>query len=185
MRVYNATALNGKIEVAGDGQLLVGGTYGLLATNVDFAVSSDLRLAGAMQVRDYEPRHTGNLYASSHGVLNVYGTFIPTSDYFYGCTMMDGSTIDLSSRANALSLTSAGTAGQTDITFEANATVAVKLGERRVSRSAPIVTWTSETKPSNLSSLKFVRPDDTRIYCISVQSGGLYYAGAGLMIFVQ
>ena len=185
LRVYNATALNGKIEAAGHGQLLVGGTYGLLATNVDFAVSSDLRVAMAMQVRDYEPRHTGNLNASSHGVLNVYGTFIPTSDYFYGCTMMDGSTIDLSSRANALSLTSAGTAGQTNITFEANATVAVKLGERRVSRSAPIVTWTEETKPSNLSSLKFVRPDDTRIYCISVQSGGLYYAGAGLMIIFQ
>ena len=181
LRVYNATALNGKIEVAGDGQLLVGGTYGLLATNVDFAVSSDLRLAVAMQVRDYEPRHTGNLNASSHGVLNVYGTFIPTSDYFYGCTMMDGSTIDLSSRANALSLTSAGTAGQTDITFEANATVAVKLGERRVSRSAPIVTWTSETKPAN--GVMFIRGDADRVYSVSAQDDGLYAASGFMIIF--
>ena len=180
LRVYNATALNGKIEVAGDGQLLVGGTYGLLATNVDFAVSSDLRVSGAMQVRDYEPRHTGNLNASSQGVLNVYGTFIPTSDYFYGCTMMDGSTIDLSSRGEALSLTSAGTAGQTNITFEDNAKVAVKLGSRRVSSGQRVITWTAETKPTN--GVKFVRGDANGRYLFAVRDDGLYLSSGFILV---
>ena len=181
LRVYNATALNGRIEASGNGQLLVGGAYGLLATNVDLAASCDLRISGALQVRDYEPRHTGNLNASGHSALNVYGTLIPMSDYFYGCTMMDGSTIDLSSHAEALSLTSAGTAGQTNITFEANAKVSVKIGERRVSRRAPIVTWTAETKPTN--GVMFIRGDAGRAYSVSAQDEGLYAAAGFVIMF--
>ena len=57
-------------------------------------------------------------------------------DYFYGCTMLDGSTLDLTSRTNAWPVTSAFTAGKKTVTFVENANITVKLvGTRTTSPS--------------------------------------------------
>ena len=120
---------------------------------------------------------------SGTAALNVYGAFKPSEhDYFYGCTMQDGSTIDLSSRTNALPRVSAFTAGDHTLKFATNATVRVKLGGRKVSRNEPIVSWA--TAPENLAGLKFVSGDENRRFSIVKKDDGLYIH-TGLVIFVR
>ena len=153
------------------------------ATNVDFIVGSALKLGTALSVHDYEAAYN---YNANNGTaaLNVYGTFKPARehDYFYGCTLQDGSTIDLSARTNALPRVSAFTAGDNTLKFATNATVRVKLGGRKVSSKTPIVSW--ETAPDNLAGLRFVCGDEERRYGVVKKEDGLYIH-TGLFIFVK
>ena len=152
------------------------------ASNVDFIVGSALNISSALSVHDYEAVFGAN-YNSGTAALNVYGAFKPSEhDYFYGCTMQDGSTIDLSSRTNALPRVSAFTAGDHTLKFATNATVRVKLGGRKVSRNEPIVSWA--TAPENLAGLKFVSGDEDRRFSVIKKDYGLYIH-TGVVIFVR
>ena len=182
LRLYNTTITNGTFDVTSGGAIISGGD-GVEARTADFKMKCKLNIAGPMQVRNYESLWEGDNAGDSK--LSVYGTFTPTTTHFYGCTLMDGSSIDLSALTDTLSVTSAATGGKTVLSFEDNATVYVNVGTRSLDSSSCLLSWTEETKPSNLSGLNFVRPDDERIYRISVQSDGLYYAGAGLTIIFR
>ena len=171
----------GKIKIISGGwfQTL---TSACNATNVDFIVGSALNLGTALSVHDYEAAYNLD-YNSGTAALNVYGAFKPSEhDYFYGCTMQDGSTIDLSSRTNALPRVSAFTGGDNTLKFATNATVRVELGGRKVSRNVPIVSWA--TAPENLAGLKFVSGDEDRCFTIIKKDDGLYIH-TGLVIFVR
>ena len=125
----------------------------------------------------------GANYNTGTAALNVYGAFKPSAhDYFYGCTMQDGSTIDLSSRTNALPRVAAFTSWDNTLKFIDGATVKVKLGGRKVSRNEPIVSWA--TAPENLAGLKFVSGDENRRFSIVKKDDGLYIH-TGLVIFVR
>ena len=126
---------------------------------------------------------------NSAGTTNlcVYGTFMPQTDYFYGCTMMDGSAIDLSGKTAPWSLTSAETAGGlTNVVFDTGATVRVKLGGRRVSSKTPVIEWSEEagTKPANLATLKFTSVEGERRRNFIKKEDGLYVT-SGFMIIVK
>ena len=130
----------------------------------------------------YEAVYKAN-YNSGTAALNVYGTFKPSKehDYFYGCTMQDGSTIDLSARTNALPRVSAFTSGDNTLKFATNATVRVKLGGRKVSHKTPIVSWA--TAPENLAGLRFVSGDENRPFSIIKKDDGLYiYTGTVILV---
>ena len=88
---------------------------------------------------------------------------------------MDGSTLDLS-------LSSVGfQAGiGSYITFEDNATIAIRLGGNHVSN--PLVSWA--TAPANLDTLKFVKAEGESGYSLKVKDDGLYTV-RGLVIFVE
>ena len=54
---------------------------------------------------DYYAACTNNVNNGT-AAMNVYGRFTPATDYFYGCTLQDGATIDLNGRTGAWSTTS-------------------------------------------------------------------------------
>ena len=171
----------GKIKIISGGYLQTL-TSACNATNVDFIVGSALNLGTALSVHDYESVYDWNANSGT-AALNVYGAFKPSAhDYFYGCTMQDGSTIDLSSRTNALPRVSAFTGGDHTLKFATNATVKVKLGGRKVSRKTPIVSWA--TAPENLAGLKFVCGDEERRFTVIKKEDGLYIH-TGMIIFIR
>lgn len=88
-------------------------------------------------------------------LLEIYGTFKPSAhNYFHGCKMMDGSTIDLSSRTNALPRIAAFTSNSAKtLDFETDKTVYVKFGGYRTASREPIISWTA--KPADIDTVKF------------------------------
>ena len=76
----------------------------IAATNVSLRVNSALKLYATLSVRDYEPMYNtpGCVSYDSTAEMRVFGAFKPASfNVFYGCTMQDGSTIDLANRTGA------------------------------------------------------------------------------------
>lgn len=180
LRLDRMTMENGTVVVTNGGWLLA--RDGVVATNVDFRLACGVVIASGstFSVRDYEALGGTQSKSTQSGTMAVYGAFTPTSDSFYGCTLMDGSTLDLSTRSTTLNPCSDFTAGATTLKFEENATVNVVLGSRRTGNS-PIMSWTAETKPANIDTVKFVRADADRRYSLVVKENGLY-ACAGLII---
>ena len=103
--------------------------------------------------------------ALNQGKLEVYGTFKPNTDYFRGLELQDGAMIDLSGRTTPLPLESLigsnCVANAKNVTFATNATIRVSWGDRVVSSKTPLISWTVETKPVNLDTLRFVGHADT------------------------
>ena len=184
-RINNMTLENGafKVEEATTGRLFIGYGEGVVATNVDFTLNCPVivRTGCAFKVRDYESLGGAANGTSQYGVMEVHGAFKPTSDYFYGCTLMDGATLDLSTRSTMLNALSASTGGLTNLAFAANATINIHLGTRKTSGSVPLLSWTAETKPANIDTVNFVRADEGRRYSLVVKENGLY-ACSGLII---
>ena len=158
------------------------------ARTVDFIDEGGLVLNAALSVRDYTAaRAYSNVNSAGTTNLCVYGTFTPQTDYFYGCTMMDGSAIDLSGKTAPWSLTSAETAGGlTNVVFDTGATVGIRLGGRRVSSKTPVIEWSEEagTKPANLATLAFTSAEGERRRSFIKKKDGLYVT-SGFMIIVK
>jgi len=182
LRFQGVALENGTFEVTGNGGYLLA-RGGVVATNVDFKLSCAvvIRSGELFAVRDYEALGGTRSTSTQSGTMAVYGTFTPTSDSFYGCTLMDGATLDLSTRSTTLNPYSDFTAGSTTLKFEANATINIHLGTRKTSGAVPLLSWTAETKPDNIDTVKFVRADEGRRYALVVKENGLY-ACAGLII---
>ncbi|MBP5226181.1 MAG: hypothetical protein J6336_02230 [Kiritimatiellae bacterium] len=151
--LYDTTILNGMLDVTSGGWLEIGKIYtdGMAAQDVDIRVGSALRINASASVRNYEQVY-GSDNNNGTGELNVYGTFTPAAshNYFYGCTMRDGSTIDLSGKTGTWSTKSAFSNGRNTVTFASGATVTIKLegrGDlRELSKSASpyVVTWPTD-----------------------------------------
>jgi len=144
---------------------------------VDFdGCAAAIELEGQMLVHDYRP--TNGNYGYRTADLNVYGTFTPASDYFYGPTMQDGSTIDLSAKTGTWSVTSSlSTGGNTTTKFASGATVKVELGQRDCRVGDKVIAWAAQ-------------PDATftgRGYTFESRSDGLYVASVpgGFTIIVR
>ena len=154
------------------------------ARTVDFIDEGGLVLNAALSVRDYTAaRAYSNKNSAGTTNLCAYGTFTPQTDYFYGCTMMDGSAIDLSGKTAPWSLTSAETAGGlTNIVFETGATVAVKLGRRNVSSRTPLIVWNDGNRPANLATLTFTSAEGVRRGNFIKKEDGLYAPGGMILI---
>ena len=155
------------------------------ARTVDLIDEGGLVLNAALSVRNYTAaRAYSNKNTAGTTNLCVYGTFTPQTDYFYGCTMMDGSAIDLSGKDAPWALTSAETKGLTNVVFETGATVRVKLGGRHVSNSVPVISWNDDNRPENLDSLTFTNVEGERRRCFIKKEDGLYPL-SGLFIIVK
>lgn len=152
---------------------VVNGTLNLLSDGtVDFVVGRPvdartvtlidemgLTMSAEMSVSNYTSVvESYNGFSTGTELLRVYGTFTPVTDYFYGCTLQNGATIDLSAKEGPWSVQSALPAGRNSVSFENGASVAVELGDRELtSDRGYIISWTTETRPSNYSNLKFTR----------------------------
>ena len=114
-----------------------------------FNAAPDLK--GTISVRDFRPQYPNN-YGRGSVALNVYGTFTPESRYFYGPTMQDGSTIDLSAKAGSWSVTSELTeGGNPTTTFAAGAKVKIELGDRNFAKGDQVISWTTQPNATFIS----------------------------------
>ncbi len=114
--------------------------------------------------------------------MSVYGRFTPATDYFYGCTMMDGSTLDLNGRTGAWSTTSAFTAGLNRVTFASGATVTLDV-RSRASWSGKVVDWGAGNAPE---AVRFTLDEQSKSMgrALMVRDDGLY-ACSGVIIIVR
>ena len=91
--LFNATVMNGTVDITSGGTLKLDKT-GVVATNVDFKLKCALNVVVPFKVRNYESAYVNNYNWGSYPV-SVLGTFKPTTQYYHGCEMQDGSTMDL------------------------------------------------------------------------------------------
>ena len=156
----------------------------LTDTSVNLRINSALNINKTISCHDYHSRYNYNANTwGASAALNVYGTFTPETDYFTAATMMNGSTIDLSSKTGVWSTTSLFTNGNT-LSFEEGGTIYVNLGDREMdygnSYLAKIASWT--TQPTNV---KFVATDRKR-YRLTQRADGLYcLKKIGTMVIVR
>ncbi len=174
-----------------DGTMVVAGP--IHATNTTFDISGKLNMGNTLNASNYVARYTGSSNAGT-GALNVYGTFKPVGAGFYGPTMQDGSTVDLSewktgvAPASRFPLESSYTNKKT-MSFAAGATVTVDLsGVSRadlmgiVDSEKYLTEWTAKPDAT------FLLDDETeaRKFLLKADDGGLRlsYVG-GLVILVR
>ena len=159
----------------------------IAATNTAFRIACPIQMqlnsGVSVDVGDYEAVYAGSTNTGTNP-LKVFGTFKPSAhDVFYGCTMMDGSTIDLSSRTNALPRVSSFASGSNELKFDDGATVYVRLGGRRFP-GGKVVSWASGSGPDNADTLKFKSVAGERRCHFAVRDDGLY-AQCGFTMIVR
>ena len=176
----NTTVTNGDVVVSGAGTLAVVGTA-VKAATANFDIGCALNIGVAMSVGDYVANYAGTANAGT-AALNVNGTFKPVQSGFYGPTMQDGSTLDVSEWPAAFPVASMAAAGSTNISFAANSTITVRLGSRRASGRTPLVGWSS--KPSNIDTVRFASAPGESRRAFVVKDDGLY-ALSGFVLIVK
>ena len=142
--LYNTVVNDGTLDVTGAGLLDIDKT-GIIATNASFRIGVALNVKVPVSVRDYMA-----LYPSGNGTgtaaLKVYGTFKPSAhNYYYGPTMQDGSTIDLSARTSSLPSVSDSWDGDRTLKFASGATVTIDVGDRAatLARGTRLMSWSA------------------------------------------
>ena len=151
------------------------------ARGVSLYTTAALWLTGHLNVDDYHAACTVNVN-DGEGGMDVYGRFTPATDFFYGCTLQDGATLDLGARTGAWSTTSAFTNGLNRVTFAEGATVTVDV-HARPTWAGKIVDWGAGNMPADVN----FKVDDAsramkRVLC--VRNDGLY-AVDGIMVIVR
>lgn len=181
----NTSATNGTISTSGDGWFGLGSTSSenkggtFKGNNLNFVVNSGLGVYENATIRNYEPRYNGDRNLGSK-TLNVTGVFKPSAhDYFYGPTMQDGSTIDLSARTMPLGAVSSNTTGNAKLKFAANARVNIELGSRNVKTDTKLIAWT--VKPSNIDTVAFSVRGHSGC-SLELKDDGLWYQQPGLVL---
>lgn len=160
------------------GTLTVVGNVSDSSANLTMTDTAGLSL-GAYEyvVNDYIANSTGSL--SGTGALQVSGTFTPTSDNFYPCTMMDGSTIDLSTKETTWSLSNAaGAAAQ----FAAGATVTIDVGVREIAAGDKIVEWSEGTEYAGREFVLKTNGATSEDFELQVSATGLTVAARGAKV---
>ena len=120
-------------------------------------------------------------YILGSSKMTVHRRFCPiSSTYFYGCTLADGCTFDLSQRETLFTTSCTNHENKVySVSYADNATIKVKLGARKVRSGTKIVGWTS--KPTN--SVKFIAAEDERRRAFAIKDDGLYvYSGFVLIV---
>ena len=168
-----ATVTAGTLALTGGGTLGIRGK--LDAKDAVLTSDGSLALTAQADVKDYTASGAGAANAGS-AALNVWGTFRPLSDGFYGCTLQDGAVLDLSAREGTWSTASAATGGRTEVTFAKGATVTLDFGARAI--DGKVLSWT--TPPDGVAfEIRGAAADAGRR--LSIRADGLY-AADGLMI---
>ena len=142
---------------------------------------SALWISGQLDVDDYYAACTTD---SNNGTaaMNVYGRFTPATDYFYGCTLQDGATIDLNGHSGAWSLKSAFTSGANTVSFASGATITID-GHERSDWTGKILDWGEGSAPADVT---FKLDDASKAMGrnLYMRDRGLY-ATVGVMIIIR
>jgi len=186
LQLGSCSFANGMLQVVTDG------AWFKITKSIDMR-TVDLRCNGALyfssgastlDVHDYEAKFAQDI---NHGktVMNVYGTFTPSSQYYYACVLQDGSRLDLGEYAGTFSTTGAFHEGVTGLKFADNATITLRHGPRTVRQNLKVVDW-ADNAPANLSTLKFTleRAERARGLGLWVKSDGIYLQ-TGLALYFR
>ena len=178
----------------GNMSIVSGGYLALDAGTVGGSSSLNLEMTGAtfktdgdFSVSNYVARYT-DAYNHGSAAIKVYGTFTPAGvdenglEYFHGCEMQNGSTIDLSAKTATWDTTATGWSGTGDadgartVTFADNATVTLDLHGRTLAKGEKVVSWIEA--PENLDTLTFALDAATAEAGeeLVVTDSGIYYA---------
>ena len=134
------------------------------ATNVDFKINCALKVDKRFSVRDYEARCYSTTLNKSTAQMTVAGVFKPTVAAYYGCTMLAGSTMDLTAwpKTAGWPMASAFTKGKTNLEFADSGEITVNLAGRddlkALARSANpyLITWTVKNDAPVVPGADFV-----------------------------
>lgn len=172
--LHNMTITEGRFTVNG-GRWLNFEQTSVRAAQADFDLECAVNVAVPTTMRDYTVRNAQYDNAGT-AALEVYGAFRPLTDFFYGCALQNGATLDISSRTGEWSVKSASAGGLGTVTFAAGATVAVDLHGRRdiPQRTVRVVAW--DARPENV---EFVLAPNSAKYRIYVENDGIYAAREG------
>ena len=186
----NTTISNGTLDITSGGYLHTFRNASN-ARNANINLNCALWLEKNLSVSNLVVKYNAD-YDIGTAELSVYGEFRPETagGYFYGPTMQDGSTLDLSAWSASLGWpvysrsqhVSSNVKVRNTFSFANGATVKVKLGTKKAPWGTKVVDWRGST-PSNLNTLKFVRGDEGRSYRLVKKSDGLYvYSGFVIIV---
>jgi len=175
-----------KYETGGYLAVPAGATAGSTSFDLEMTGAAFL-LEGTLSVSNYLASYTQRWNHGSYQV-KVYGTFTPAGvdenglEYFHGCEMQTGSTIDLSAKTATWDTTATGWNGTGDadgartVTFADHATVTLDLHGRTLVKGEKIVNWSAA--PANLTTLTFALDAATAEAGeeLVVTDSGIYYA---------
>ena len=145
-----------------------------------FVCNGALQVNASLEIGEYE--HRGNTqYMLGSSKMTVHRRFCPIAEtYFYGCTLLDDCTFDLSKRETLFTTSCTNHQNKVyTVSYADDATIKVKLGARKVRSGTKIVGWAA--KPTN--SVKFVATEDERRRSFSIKDDGIYvYSGLVLIV---
>ena len=191
----NTVFLDGTVDItSGSGWLQTHNSY-VTATNVDFKINCALNVDKPFSVRDYEARFYSPTLNMGTAQMTVAGVFKPTVAAYYGCTMLAGSTMDLTAWPGAWPMASAfGANGKTDLEFADSGEIAVNLAGRTdlkaLARSADphLFTWPLEDGVPVVPGAEFVLDPVTASAGFKVKkdaTGLRLIYGKGFMLIVR
>lgn len=195
-RCYNATIFDGTVDITSGGWFLTGGDY-VTATNVDFKINCALDIAAPFSVGGYEAKFYSTGSNNRAEQLSVAGVFKPVTNAYYGCTMLAGSTMDLTawpSSAGWPMASAFGANGKTDLEFADSGEIAVNLAGRTdlkaLARSADphLFTWPLEDGVPVRPGAEFVLDPATASAGFKVKkdaTGLRLIYGKGFMLIVR
>lgn len=126
----STTILSGMIVTSNSGWFYPCGDY-VTATDVDFKINCALSVGSPFAVNGYEAGFSSATSNSGTEQMSVAGVFKPMVAAYYGCTMLAGSTMDLTAWPGAWPMASAfGANGKTDLEFADSGEITVKLAGR-------------------------------------------------------
>ncbi len=178
---------NGTVKTQGNGWFHDLNTDGIEGGSYDFA--SILRHYGTSTVSNLTIRTTSNVVGGD-GVYRVYGTFTPLSPYCNNVLMLDGSTIDLSSKTGAWSATFVNSDNTRNTTFDEGACVTIDLhgrsdlAELAKSDNPYVITWSAAPDPT----VKLVPDNETAsasFYIVPDETGAKLVRRQGTQIIVR
>ena len=151
---------NGAIDVVSGGWMQICAPTD--ARTVDFKINCALKVDNPFSVRDYEARFYSTGSNGGTAQMTVAGVFKPTVAAYYGCTMLAGSTMDLTVWPGAWPMASAFTNGKTNLEFADSGEITVNLAGRddlkALARSANpyLITWTVKNDAPVVPGADFV-----------------------------
>ena len=182
---YNVTVTEGTIDLTSGGTLQVDKTV-VNAPNTTFRVNCALGIAVPFTVGSYEGLYSAD-YNGGTAAMTVNKVFKPHTAYYYGVTLADGVTLDLSAFSGVFTGTSSFQNGAKVVTYPAgneengNAKLYVELHGRALTRSQ-IIAWDPATPPPYLDFERTERTKrDGRV--LEVRGDGVYVLGGTVLFF--
>lgn len=175
---FSSRAANGRIVAAGNGVLNLNGGATLDCSTCSFDITPQFHLAFSnLIVKDLTVRGT-EVHCKADKKMSVKERFTPVTQCFPNVELQDGATLDVSGYEGtwptASSLDGCG------LSFAANATVTVAVGDRRIV-PLQVVSWTTPPAGADTLSVLCDNPD----FRLEVREDGIYRKKIGMKIVIR